>query len=188
MVKILVFAGSTRKDSVNKKVARTCTKILEGLGTKATFIDLKDYDMPLYDGDIEEEKGLPKNTKKLKEVIKEHEGLVIVSPEYNAGMSGVLKNVIDWVTRKEQGEEALLAGKTAAILAATPGSMGGIRGLYHLRHVLTGIRMQVLPTQLGIPNAYGLFDEQGKINDEETKEKITNYMKELIKLSKKLND
>ncbi len=134
--KILAFAGSTRSASFNKRLARIAAEGARKAGADVTFIDLRDYPMPLYDGDLEDKEGLPANAKKLKEIFLAHKGLLIASPEYNSSMPGVLKNTIDWVSRVSDPKEVPLAcfdGKVATLMSASPGALGGLRGLVHLR-------------------------------------------------------
>jgi NAD(P)H-dependent FMN reductase len=162
MGKILCFAGSTRKDSANKKLARYAKNIVPSL---ISFIDLRDFSMPLYDGDLEERDGIPENAKKLKQMILEADGLIIASPEYNGGVSGVLKNAIDWVSRPDRGEKPMNAfkGKKAAIMSASPSQYGGARGLENLRHILEHMGTDVLETEVSIGNAYEAFDASGNL-------------------------
>src|SRR5262249_29719722 len=102
--RILAFAGSTRRDSFNKKLAGIAADGARAAGAEVTFIDLRDYPLPLYDGDLEAEKGLPEQAQRLKKLFLDHDGLLISSPEYNSSISGVLKNTIDWVSRPVPGE------------------------------------------------------------------------------------
>ena len=124
--------------------------------------------LPLYDGDAEAAEGLPANAEKLKQMFLAHDGLLIASPEYNSGMTAVLKNTIDWVSRAETEAEkplACFAGKTAAILSASPGALGGIRGLVQLRSLLGNIRVLVLPDQICVGSAYDAFSADGSLKD-----------------------
>jgi len=105
--KILAFAGSTRTDSFNKKLIKVAAAGAREAGADVTVIDLRDYPMPLYDEDLEKQEGLPSNTRKLKELMLTHQGLLISSPEYNSSISGVLKNTIDWTSRQGDGEYPL---------------------------------------------------------------------------------
>lgn len=164
MKKILCFAGSTREDSINKRLARWAAQ-RDVDGVQLTFIDLRDFPMPLYDGDLEERHGLPDNAKKLKEMVLESDGLLIASPEYNGGVSGVLKNAIDWVSRPDKGEKPMNAfrEKHAAIMSASPSQYGGARGLVNLRHILEHMRMDVIETEVSVGNASEAFDASGKL-------------------------
>ena len=129
--KILVFAGSAREDSLNKKLARVGARAVDAAGGQATFIDLRDYPLPLYDGDLEARDGIPANAKKLKQLFIDHQGLLIASPENNASMSALLKNTIDWISRQDGEQSGLVpyAHKVAALMAASPSVRGGLRGV-----------------------------------------------------------
>ena len=165
--RILAFAGSTRLQSFNKKLAAAAAKGAKDAGATVTLIDLRDYPMPLYDGDLEAAEGLPEAARALREVFLAHNGLIIASPEYNGSFSAVLKNTIDWVSRK-QGDEAPLAcfkGRVALLLATSPGALGGLRSLRHLQQLLMGIQVNVLPEQKAIPNAQAVFNEHGIADD-----------------------
>ena len=139
MANILFLAGSARKESINKKLARLAATMAEATGADVTLIDLKDYDMPIYNGDLEQENGLPENAKKLKKIFIEHDGFFIASPEYNSSYSALLKNTIDWLSRPHKENELPLTaykGKVAALGATSPGALGGLRGLVALRMLL----------------------------------------------------
>jgi NAD(P)H-dependent FMN reductase len=105
--KILVLAGSTRQASTNRLLARDAAEALRNAGLEAVFADLRDYPMPLYDGDLEDASGLPPAAKTLKDLARESDAFVIASPEYNGSYSAVLKNAIDWISRPEPGERTL---------------------------------------------------------------------------------
>lgn len=182
-VKILAFAGSTRKDSYNKKLVKIACKGAEELGAHVTYIDLHDYPLPLYDGDLEAEYGLPKNAIRLKALMREHDGFLISSPEYNSSISGVLKNVIDWTTRKELPEERDLVcykNKVAMIMSASPSYLGGLRGLVTLRSILGNIGVLVLPEQHSIAIAHEAFDENGNLLDEKKEQNTVGLGRNLV--------
>lgn len=166
--KILAFAGSTREDSLNKKMVRVAADGARAAGADVTWVDLRDYPMPLYDGDLEAAHGLPEAARRLKALFQSHQGLLIASPEYNSMFSGVLKNSIDWISRSEGDEPPLSAfkGKTAVIMSASPGALGGLRGLSPLRLLLSNISVLVLPQQMALGHAQQLFDAQGHLTDE----------------------
>ncbi len=186
--KILAFAGSTRKDSFNKKLLRLAVEAAKNAGAEVTVIDLKDYPMPLFDGDLEKESGLPENGMKLKKLMIEHDGFLIASPEYNSSFSGVLKNSIDWVSRPEKGVKDMIAfdGKVVSLMSASPSGLGGVRGLAHLRSVLGNIKVIVLPQQVTVPKADEAFDEAGKLKNEKTQASVENLAKSLIEILQKL--
>ena len=166
--KILAFAGSLRKDSFNKKLVKVAAEGARAAGMEVTLIDLKEFPLPVYDGDLEIAEGLPANAKKLKEIFLQHQGLLMASPEYNSSIPGGLKNMIDWVSRTASKEEPPLAcfdKKVAALLSASLGGLGGLRGLVPLRAMLGNIGVLVLPGQLAVPRAHEAFDVNGALKD-----------------------
>ncbi|MFO1349505.1 MAG: NAD(P)H-dependent oxidoreductase [Gammaproteobacteria bacterium] len=165
--KILVFAGSTRQQSFNKKLIRIAVGGAEAAGGDLTLIDLRDYPMPLYDGDLEANSGIPDNGMKLKKLFLEHRGLLLSCPEYNSSISGVLKNTLDWVSRTAPGEKPLecFKGKAVTLMSASPGNLGGLRGLVHVRAILGNIGCIVLPDQIAVNKAGEAFDEDGQLRD-----------------------
>ncbi|HKQ49446.1 MAG TPA: NAD(P)H-dependent oxidoreductase [Phycisphaerae bacterium] len=165
--RILAFAGSTRKDSFNKKLVKIAAEAARSAGAEVTVIDLRDLPLPLYDGDLEAAEGLPANAKKLKDMFLAHQGLLISSPEYNSSISGVLKNAIDWVSRPAPGEGSLACfeGKVAALMSASPGALGGLRGLVHLRAILGNIKVLVIPEQVAVSKAIDAFNSDGSLKD-----------------------
>ncbi|MES2590766.1 MAG: NAD(P)H-dependent oxidoreductase [Bacteroidota bacterium] len=187
--KILAFAGSTRKGSYNKKVLKIAVEAAQQAGAEVTVIDLKDYPMPLFDGDLEKEEGIPENGKKLMDLMIEHQGFLIASPEYNSSISGVLKNSIDWASRPVKGMKDLKAfeGKVACLMSASPGALGGLRGLVTVRSILGNIKVIVLPQQVAVSKADQAFDEDGKMKDEKVKTNVENLGKVLTEMIQKLN-
>ncbi len=163
--KILVLAGSARLDSVNRKVARQTVEALRDAGVEATLADLRDFPMPIYDGDLEAGEGLPPAAKALKELARGHDGFAIASPEYNGSFPALLKNALDWISRPEPGERTLevFRGKVAAILSGSPGPGGGKRGLRHLRELLEMMMVRVIPRELAIARSGGAFDADGRL-------------------------
>ncbi len=166
--RILAFGGSLRAESFNQKLAAIAARGARGAGAQVTLIRLRDFPLPLYDQDLEDAKGMPENAAKLKALFAEHDGLLIASPEYNSGITAALKNAIDWVSRATSADEAplsVLRGKTAAILAASPGGYGGSRSLAQLRPFLENISITVLPEQVTIPKVHEVMDEDGELTD-----------------------
>lgn len=186
--KILAFAGSARRDSFNKKLIQIAAKGAEDAGAEVTLLDLADFPMPLYDGDLEAEHGIPENVKALKELFLAHQGLLISCPEYNSSITPLLKNTIDWVSRPVEGEGPLAAyqGKVCSIMAASPGALGGLRGLVHVRAILQNIGVIVLPKQMAISQANNAFAEDGSLKDSKQQETITGLGKTLCGFLQKL--
>ncbi|MBC8203547.1 MAG: NAD(P)H-dependent oxidoreductase, partial [Planctomycetes bacterium] len=153
--KVLAFAGSIRKDSFNKQLAKVAMDCAEELGADVTFVDLHDYQLPLYCGDLHEANGIPENALAFKELMKSHNGFLISSPEYNGSLTGILKNTIDWATMSHGDEErmACFNGKIAGLMCAAPG-VGGSRGLHHLRMVLSSLGTFVLPKHVNVTNCH----------------------------------
>ncbi len=179
--KILAFAGSLRKGSLNKQLVKIAIKGAESAGAKVTFIDLKEYPLPIYDQDIEETEGLPKNALELKRLFREHDGFLISCPEYNSSVSAVLKNVIDWVSRPVPGEPNLVCfvDKVAVLMSASPGQLGGLRGLVPVRAMLSNIYSLVLPQQKSISQADKAFDSSGDLKDAKQQEDVVQLGKQL---------
>ena len=165
--RILAFAGSLRRESFNKKLVPIAAKAARGAGAEVTLIDLKDFPLPLFDQDLEAEQGMPDNGKKLKQLFIDHDGLLIASPEYNSSFPAVLKNAIDWVSRPAPGEPSLVAfrGKVATLMSASPGALGGLRGLVHVRSILGNIGVIVLPEQIAVAQAHEAFNPDGSLKD-----------------------
>jgi len=189
MAKILFLAGSARKQSINKKLVKLAANMAKTAGADVTVVDLKDYEMPLYNGDLEMEHGIPDNAKKLKQLFMDHHGFFIASPEYNSSFSPLLKNTIDWMSRPhEENETPLVAykGKVAALGAVSPGVLGGLRGLVPLRMLLGNIGVTVIPSQIAIGSGFKAFDSEGKLNNEAQANMLQATIDELIRTADRL--
>lgn len=185
--KILAFAGSTRKDSFNKMLVKLAAKGAEDAGAEVTVIDLKDFPMPLYDGDDEKANGVPAKAQEFRKLVQESDGLIIASPEYNGSMTGVLKNAFDWASRKPAGElTSAFNGKVAVLLSTGPGALGGLRGLSHVRDVLSNLNTWVLPQMQAVGNASTAFDEHGQLKDAKTAKTVAGLGATLTETLKKL--
>lgn len=187
-LKFLVFAGSTRKESFNKKLAKAAEQILRNNSADVTYLDLRNLPMPLYDGDLETDQGIPENGLKFREILKSHQAFLISSPEYNSSISGVLKNAIDWASRPISGEPSLVCfkGKVVSLMSASPGKLGGIRGLVTVRSILSNIGCVVLPDQLCIPFADKAFNTENNLVDESQVKILNTQCLDFIKLAKKI--
>src|ERR1700758_1959235 len=174
MPRILAFAGSLRRDSFNKKLVAIAAQGAREAGAEVTLIDLKDFPLPLFDQDLEAEQGMPENGKKLKKLFIDHDGLLIASPEYNSSFPAILKNAIDWVSRPAPGEPSLVAfrSKVAALMSASPGALGGLRALVHVRSILGNIGVIVLPDQIAIAKAHEAFKQDGSLVDPKRQEGV----------------
>ncbi|HUP97542.1 MAG TPA: NAD(P)H-dependent oxidoreductase [Usitatibacter sp.] len=191
-VRILVFAGSARRESLNKKLARVGADAVRAAGGEATFVDFDDYPIPVYHGDLEAEEGMPENARKLRDLFIAHDGFLIASPENNQSITSLLKNVLDWLSRDigdGKGMNSGLApyrGKVAGIMNATPGPYGGVRHLFHLRQVLSGLQMIVLPNQVQLAHADQAFGADGQLQDARWSKALNTLAKSLVETAGKL--
>lgn len=185
---ILAFAGSARQDSYNKQLVRVAAAAAERAGASVTVLDLRDFPLPLFDEDLERDSGAPENAKRLKQLFLEHDGLLIASPEYNSSLSPLLKNTIDWVSRPVPGEPRLAAyvGKVASLMSASPGALGGLRGLVHVRSILSSIGVTVLPGQVAVGQAFQAFDADGSLKDEAQQAQVESLGTDLAAVIAKL--
>lgn len=168
------------------KIAATGARLA---GTEVTYVDLRDLPMPLFDEDLEANEGLPENARKFKELMIAHQGLLIASPEYNSSITAVLKNAIDWASRPQPGEPGLVAfnGKVAAIMSASPGGLGGLRGLAILRSLLENINVMVIPDQKAISKAFEAFNPDGTLKDANQQEAVQHLGAKLAGILVKLS-
>jgi len=183
--KLLFFAGSARDASFNKRLARLGFEIAEANGIAATFADLGDYPMPLYDADLQALDGIPENAKKFEALMKVHTGIFIACPEYNASITPLLKNTLDWVSRiRVEGEEPLAVYKTRvfALGSASNGGLGGLRGLNTVRTTLElGTGALVLPDQFAVPRAADAFEDNGHLKNKESQETFKKLIQKLAR-------
>ncbi len=171
MKKILAFSGSLRAESFNQKLVKIAADGAREAGAQVTVISLKDFPMPLYDQDLEDASGKPEKAMELKKLFLAHDALLIASPEYNSMITAALKNVLDWVSRADAPDEkplAAIAGKTAAIISASPGGYGGARSLGFLRPFLENVKVTVIENTFSLPKAHEGFGEDGGLLDDET--------------------
>ena len=181
--RILAFAGALRTQSWNKKLIRIGANVARDAGAEIDLIDLRDYPMPFYDGDIEASDGLPPQARELKALMLAHDALLLSCPEYNSSISGVLKNTIDWVSRPRPNEPSAFKGKIAGLLAASPGNLGGVRGLLTVRQVLTTLGVLVVPTQFALSQAANAFADDGTLRDERHRDAVTAVVTELVNVT-----
>ena len=189
-MRLLFFAGSAREASFNKKLALLGHHIAEANGIEAVFVELKDYPMPIYNGDIEAAEGPPERARAFKALLGEYQGVFIASPEYNSSVTPLLKNTLDWVTRvRAKGETGLEVFKIRvfAISGASPGYYGGMRSLLNLRQILAvGIGALVIPEQLALPRAMDAFEADGSLKDRNQQEMLKGVVEALAIAARKL--
>jgi len=181
--RILAFAGSARRESLNKKLLVAVVAAVRAAGGEVTLVDLNDYPLPLYHGDLEDESGMPVNAQKLVTLITQHHALLIASPEYNSLITPLLKNTIDWCTRAEPNP---LLGKVAAVVSASPGIFGGVRSAQVARQLLLHLGCHVIPAQCTLPHADGAFDAAGALKDPRTLAAVQKVASELVRTTVRL--
>jgi len=181
--RILAFAGSARKDSLNKKLVNVAADSARAIGAEVTLIDMRDYPIPLYDGDLEAEQGVPENARAIRKLMAEHQGLMIASPEYNGFVTPLLKNTLDWISRQDGDVDGrtVYRNKIGLVLAASPGAFGGMRSLVLIRQLLSNLGVTVLPDQLSIPRADQAFDDTGKLVDAALQKRLDQMTGRLVK-------
>jgi chromate reductase, NAD(P)H dehydrogenase (quinone) len=181
--RILAFSGSSRRESLNKKLLAIVVEATRTAGGEVTVIDFAELTIPLYTGDLEDAEGIPPNAQKLIALITQHAGLLIASPEYNSQMTPLLKNAIDWCTRADENP---LKGKVAAIVSASPSMFGGVRSQILARQLLTHLGCHVVPVQLIVPHADEAFDENGALKEERSRKAAQAVASELVRVTAKL--
>lgn len=186
--RILAFAGSIRQASFNQRLVRIAAEGARQAGAQVTLLDLQDYPLPIFNQDLEQEQGPPDNATQLLRLFKDHDGLLISAPEYNSSITPLLKNTIDWVSRPNGDEPGLIAyqGKVASLMSASPGGLGGLRGLVHVRAILGNIGVTVLPEQVAVSQAHQAFDEAGQLLDADQQAKVTRLGTKLAETLDKL--
>lgn len=180
---ILVFAGSARKGSFNKKLARYACTLLAAKDIAYHYVDLADHVAPIYDGDDEADGGVPETMRTMKQLMKDHDGFLIASPEYNGFVPPLLINMFSWCSRPEEGEKNLAAtsGKYVGLMATSPGPMGGIRMLPRLREALADLGAIVMPGPVAVGSSMKAFDDDGNIIDQGTAKRIGALIDNLVR-------
>ena len=184
MARILAFSGSIRSGSFNKMLLAVAVKGAREAGGQVTEIDLRDLPMPIYDGDLEAAHGLPENVRAFKALLADHQGLLIAAAEYNSSVTPLLKNAIDWASRAAPGEAPLASfrGRHAGLVCASPGALGGLRALYHLREILQNIGVSVLPDPhlVAVSKAHEAFGQDGSLVHVKQRESVEGVGKKLV--------
>lgn len=170
--RVLVFSGSLRRGSFNTLLASEAARGAEAAGAAVTRIHLADYPLPVFNEDEEAASGLHPNARALKDLFLAHDGIIIGCPEYNSGITAALKNAIDWVSRpcvqpdgSKEPPLGCFVNKVAGLVSASPGALGGIRGLPMVRTILQNIRVTVVPEMLALGSAHDAFDADGRLKD-----------------------
>lgn len=184
-LRIFGLAGSMRRESVNRKLLAHAAQAAEAAGASVDLADLRELDIPFYDGDLEAEGGLPESVQKLKNRIAQADGLLLACPEYNHSIPGAFKNALDWASR---GEPKVFPGKAAAVMGASPGGFGAVRSQTHLRQVLAALGVWVVPGAVMLPRAGGAFDEAGALTDETAAGQVESQVAQLLAQAARLKN
>lgn len=186
--RLLAFAGSLRTASLNKKLLAIAAQGARDAGAEVTLIDLRELPMPIYDGDDESAHGLPENARTFKRLLMDHDGVLIATPEYNSQFPAVLKNVIDWASRRENDEKPLAAftGKVAGVMSASPGAFGGLRGQAMLRSQLDYLGMVIVPARIVVGRAGDAFDGEGSLKDDKQHQSVLELGAETVRFVQRL--
>lgn len=182
---LLIFAGSTRTQSHNRKLARVAADMARAQGAAVTHIELADYELPLYNADLEA-RGTPDAAIRLKELFHAHPAWVICSPEYNGSYTGLLKNTIDWVSSPVRSDPAWgdglkpFEGKVVGLLSASPGALGGLRSLSHLSPMLLNLQCWLTPKQFALSRAADAFDADGQLIAEPARQAVRGVVEQTL--------
>jgi chromate reductase len=182
-VRLLAFAASLKRESLNRKLINLAVELAREAQVEVDLADFREFDMPLYDADLQNSAGFPEGAQELARRIEAVDGLMIASPEYNYSLPGTLKNAIDWVSRMKPMP---LRGKHGVLLAASTSVVGGSRGLWALRVPLEGLGVMLLPDMFALAQAAEAFDEQGKLKDPELQKRLRKLVHGYLDMGKKL--
>jgi NAD(P)H-dependent FMN reductase len=182
--RILAFSGSSRRESLNRKFLAIAVAEARAAGGEVTLINLADYPLPLYQGDLEEAEGMPEPAKALVQLVRGHAALLVASPEYNSLITPLFKNTIDWCSREDENP---FAGKVAAVVTASPGPFGGSKSGLAARQLLGRLGCLMIARECALPHAHEAFDEQGRLKSERTLASVRSVAAELVRLTARLN-
>lgn len=189
--RILAFAGSLRQHSFNQRILKVAAAGAEKAGAAVTYLDLNEVPMPIYNADDQIKFGFSEHTLRMQRLLHNHDGLLIATPSYNGSLPAALKNVIDWCSRENEfyRKADVFPGKMAAIMSASPGSLGGVRALGHLRDVLSSVKVHVLPVEIAVPFAAKRFDGNGtEMIDEQMKQSLEQLGGSLVAMLRRTQD
>lgn len=192
MQKLLVFAGSTRQQSFNRRLAKVAADMARDAGADATLLELADFDIPLYNADLEA-RGTPADVLRLKQVLWEHPAWIICSPEYNASYTALLKNTIDWASSPVKADPAWqdglksFRGKVVGMLSASPGALGGLRSQSHLAPLLIGLECWLAPQAFALGQAGSAFDDHGALLQDAHRQRVRGVIDQVLWASSRLH-
>jgi chromate reductase len=184
-MKLLVFAGSTRQNSFNRKLARVTAAMATASGADVTHIELADFDVPMYNADLEAQ-GTPADVMRLKQLMHDHPAWIICTPEYNASYPALLKNTLDWVSSPVKGNPEWTdgfkstRGKVVGVLSASPGALGGLRSQSHLAPLLINLECWLAPKNFALGRAGDAFDDNGGLKEERAQKSVQAVIDQVI--------
>jgi NAD(P)H-dependent FMN reductase len=182
-VKLLAFAGSLRRESLNKRLARLAADLARARGAEVDLADFREFELPVYDGDLEAERGLPPGAEALRARLAAADGLLVATPEYNNSVPGPVKNAVDWLSRAKPNP---LRDRPALVLSASPGLAGGSRGAWALRVPLELNGMPVYPGMFSLPQANQAFGDDGRLRDAAVQERLERLVVDFLAYARKL--
>ena len=192
MTPLLVFAGSTRQQSFNRRLAQVAASMAREAGAQVTLLELGDFDIPLYNADLEA-RGTPADVLRLKEALHAHPAWIICSPEYNGSYTALLKNTIDWASSPVQGDPVWqdgtlpFRGKVVGMLSASPGALGGLRSQSHLAPLLTNLECWLAPKAFALGQAGSAFGEHGALVQEAHHERVRGVVEQVLWAASRLH-
>ena len=179
-IPILAFAASVREQSWNRRLIHLAAEVARSHGAEVDLADFREFDMPLYDGDLHEREGLPAGVQALARRLEEADAFIIATPEYNYSIAGPLKNAIDWVSRVRPMP---WRGKSGYLMSASPSPIGGIRGLWHTRVPLEGCGALIFPDMFALAHAHEAFTSEGRLRDQLLAERLNREMLGFVRLA-----
>jgi len=182
MTSILVFAGSARRGAFSKQLAAATTTLIAECGAKPTLIDLAEFDIPLYNGDLEDALGIPRAVLDFRRLVATHHGLAIATPEYNGFVTPLLLNLFCWASRPSPGDDfgAVFQARPVALLASSPGRLGGVRAIPRMRDVVAELGMTPVPGFVTVPGAASAFNDEGRLAEPRAEDDLRALVKRLL--------
>ena len=191
-MKLLVFAGSTRQQSFNRRLARAAADLARDAGADTTLLELSDFDIPMYNADLEA-RGTPADVVRLKQLLWEHPAWVICSPEYNGSYTALLKNTIDWASSPVKGDPVwqdgtrAFRGKVVDMLSASNGALGGLRSQSHLAPLLINLECWLAPRAFALGQAASAFDEHGALVQDAHRQRVQGVVEQVLWAASRLH-
>jgi NAD(P)H-dependent FMN reductase len=191
-MKLLIFAGSTRLNSFNRRLAHAAAAMARNEGAEVSHIELADFNIPLYNADLEAQ-GTPPDVMRLKALAYEHPAWIICSPEYNGSYTALLKNTIDWISSPVRADpvwsdgDRSMRGKIVGLMSASPGGLGGLRSLSHLNPLIANAQCWVAPKQFALGRASEAFDENGEIKSAAQRDSVLAVVKQVLWAAQRLS-